>query len=230
VGERLGGPVERIVEGSLCEIADQAFDPLSILALFRPNEAVRTPQFGLPDSRYAHRDGMITKAEVRAVSVSQLALRRGDIVWDIGAGCGSVGLEAASLVDTGFVYAIESDDRQIQYLGQNLKTFPSPLRIVHGEAPDALNDLPDPDAVFIGGSGGRMEQILRQTLDRLRPGGRLVANFVVLDHLMSCQRQIEASDWQATVTQVAVNRLGSLGRFEALNPVFVLSAVRLIDT
>jgi precorrin-6B C5,15-methyltransferase / cobalt-precorrin-6B C5,C15-methyltransferase len=226
VGERLGGPAERIVERRLSEMVDQAFDPLSILALFRLDQVVRTPRLGLPDRLYQHRDGMLTKAEVRAVSVSQLALQRRDIVWDIGAGCGSVGLEAASFVDTGFIYAIESDDRQIEYLRQNLKSFPGPLRVIHGEAPGALTNLPDPDAVFIGGSGGQLEQIVRLTLDRLRPRGRLVANFVVLDHLMACQQQVAASGWQSWVMQVAVNRFSAFGRFQALNPVFVLTAVR----
>jgi precorrin-6Y C5,15-methyltransferase (decarboxylating) len=229
VGERLGGPAERVVEGRLGQILDQAFDPLSILALFREASAVRTPRSGLPDAMYQHSGGMITKAEVRAVSISQLALASGNIVWDIGAGCGSVGLEAASFVDNGFVYAIESDPEQVDHLRQNLARFPGPLRIVHSEAPEGLTQLPNPDAVFIGGSGGRLSDIVQLVADRLRPDGRLVANFVVLDHLHACQQLLETAGWQVTVTQVGVNRLASHDRFEALNPVFILSAVKAVD-
>jgi precorrin-6Y C5,15-methyltransferase (decarboxylating) len=226
VGERLGGPAERIVEGHLGQILDQTFDSLSILALFREANAVRTPRLGLPDSMYQHSGGMITKAEARAVSISQLALAPGSIVWDIGAGCGSVGLEAASFVGNGFVYAIESERQQVIHLRQNLLRFPGPLRIVHGEAPEALTQLPDPDAVFIGGSGGRLSDIVRLVVERLRPDGRLVANFVVLDHLHACQRLLDETGWPVTVTQVGVNRLASHDRFEALNPIFILSAAR----
>lgn len=225
VGERLGGPSERIVKCRLSELLERAFDPLSVLALFREDRAVRTPASGLPDTMYQHREGMITKAEVRAVCISQLALRRGDVVWDVGSGCGSVGIEAASFVDAGFVYAVESEARQIEHLRRNLKTFPGPVRIIHGEAPDVLSHLPDPDAAFIGGSGGRLDGIVRVVVDRLRPAGRLVATFVVLDHLLACQKHLEAAGWWTSVTQIAANRLGPMGRLEALNPVFVLSAV-----
>jgi precorrin-6B C5,15-methyltransferase / cobalt-precorrin-6B C5,C15-methyltransferase len=229
VGERLGGPAERIVEGRLSQILDQAFDPLSTLALIRETNAVRTPRTGLPEAMYQHSGGMITKAEVRAVSISQLALAPGDIVWDIGAGCGSVGLEAASFVENGFVYAIESDPKQADHLRQNLSRFPGPLRIVRGEAPEVLIDLPNPDAVFIGGAGGRLGDILRLVLDRLRPGGRLVANFVVLDHLQACQQMLAEAGWQVRLSQFGVNRLASHHRFEALNPVLILSAGPGVD-
>ena len=167
VGERLGGPAERIIDGTLASIVNQACDPLSVLALFRGQADVRVPRIGLAEHLYQHRDGMITKSEIRAVSLGQLAIQPGDIVWDIGAGCGSVGLEAASLVDSGFVYAIERDAQQVELIHHNLKTFPSPLRIISGEAPEVLADLPSPHAVFIGGSGGNLEKIVDVALKRL---------------------------------------------------------------
>ncbi len=227
VGERLGGPAERIIDGTLASIVDQTCDPLSVLALFRGQADIRVPRIGLAERLYHHRDGMITKSEIRAVSLGHLAIQPGDIVWDIGAGCGSVGLEAASLVDSGFVYAIERDAQQVELIHRNLKTFPSPLRIIFGEAPEALAELPSPDAVFAGGSGGNLEKIVDVALKRLRPGGRLVANFVILEHMLAFQRQVQLAGWSCDVSQVSVSRGDALGRLGALNPIFVLKAARI---
>ncbi|MFN0071116.1 MAG: precorrin-6y C5,15-methyltransferase (decarboxylating) subunit CbiE [Chloroflexota bacterium] len=231
VGERLGGPRERIVESTLSALTEQAFDPLNVLLVLRSPEArLLAPRFGLADHTYAHRTGMITKAEVRAVSLSQLAIEPGDTVWDIGAGCGSVSLEASSLVQHGFVYAVERDPPQLGYLRENLAMHTGPIQIVHGEAPNALAALPSPNAVFLGGSGGRLDETLQVVITRLAPGGRLVANFVVLDHLLTCERRLQAAGWQTQVTQVAVSRGGALGRLEALNPVFVLAAGHVLSS
>lgn len=227
VCERLGGPAERIVETRLHALDAEPFDPLNVVLVLRePEAALLTPRFGRPEAEYAHRAGMITKAEVRAVSLSHLAVSPGDVVWDIGAGCGSVSLEAASLVHHGFVYAVERDMQQLAYLRENLARHTGPVRIVAGEAPAALADLPRPNAVFLGGSGGRLHEVLQAIMARLEPGGRLVANFVVLAHLLASQAQLRADGWETNVTQVSVSREVTLGRLEALNPVLVLRAAR----
>lgn len=229
VGERLGGADERIFEGTLSDVLCRQFDPLSILVLVRDVPGIGMPRIGLSDHAYAHRDGMITKAELRAVSISKLGLRDGAIVWDIGAGCGSVGLEAASLVGSGTIYAVERDESQVELLRENLARFPSPLRIVAAEAPDGLAMLPDPWSIFIGGSGGHLEQIIDVAKRRLRPGGRFVANFALLEHLVECRRQLTEASWEIEITQLASSRgvstAGAL-RLEALNPIFVLAATR----
>jgi precorrin-6Y C5,15-methyltransferase (decarboxylating) len=228
VAERLGGPRERIVESTLTSIVTETFDPLNVFLILRSNDAtLLRPRLGLADGSYTHRGGMITKAEVRAVSLSQLAISPGDIVWDIGAGCGSVSLEAASFVQHGFVYAVERDAQQLGHLRENMRAMTGPVRIVEGEAPAALRVLPAPSAVFLGGSGDKLEAILDCVVDRLAPTGRLVANFVVLEHLLACQQYLQRLGWSTRVTQIAVSRGAALGRLEALNPVFVLAAGRI---
>jgi precorrin-6Y C5,15-methyltransferase (decarboxylating) len=182
----------------------------------------------LPEAVYAHRDGQITKAEVRAVSLSKLRLRPGAVLWDVGAGCGSVSLEAAALLVGGRVYAVERDPAQLGYLQANAAARPMPaLAIVAGEAPAALAGLPDPDAVFLGGSGGRLEAVLAHVAARLRPGGRLVANFATLEHLHLATSWLNAQGWAMDLVQLAVARaddLAGLTHLVALNPVFVLTA------
>ncbi|HZU05771.1 MAG TPA: precorrin-6y C5,15-methyltransferase (decarboxylating) subunit CbiE [Chloroflexota bacterium] len=231
VFEHLGGAAERHVCCRLTELPGQRFAPLNVLVLLREGAepAVRAG-FGLPESAYAHRDGQITKAEVRAVSLAKLRLRPGMVLWDIGAGCGSVSLEASALLAGGLVYAVERDAAQLALLQQNAAAQPAPgLAIVAGEAPEALAGLPDPDAVFIGGSGGRLLDVLALVTARLRPGGRLVANFATLEHLNTALSWLRGRGWACEVVQLAVARgraVGELTRLAALHPVFVLTAWR----
>ena len=129
---------------------------------------------GLPDDSFAqkrpHR-GLITKSEVRAVSLYKLGLRRDSIVWDVGAGSGSVGLEAAVIASDGVVYAVERDAECLDMLRLNVEQLgPDNVVVVAGEAPDALAALPAPDCVFVGGSGGRLTDILECAASRLKAG------------------------------------------------------------
>jgi precorrin-6Y C5,15-methyltransferase (decarboxylating) len=227
--EHLGGAAERHTACALSDVPLHRFAPLNVLVVLRqPSAQIIPVGFGLAESDYAHRDGQITKAEVRAVSLSKLRLRPGAILWDIGAGCGSVALEAATLAPGGQIYAIERDPRQVPYLRANASyRAGSSLAIVVGEAPEILADLPDPDAVFLGGSGSRLIAVLAAVAKRLRPGGRLVANFATLEHVVEARSWLRAGRWQDELVQVSVARgvdLAGLTRLEPLHPVFVLSA------
>jgi precorrin-6Y C5,15-methyltransferase (decarboxylating) len=229
VFEHLGGAADRQTACALSELPGRAFAPLNLLVVLRRGPAAATRGgFGLPEAEYAHRDGQITKAEVRAVSLSKLRLRPGGVLWDVGAGCGSVSLEAAALLVGGRVYAVERNRAQLALLQANAAAHPTPgLAIVYGEAPAALADLPDPDAVFLGGSGGRLEAVLGCVAERLRPGGRLVANFATLEHLGEALHRLRARGWGCEVVQLGVARgseLAGLTRLAALHPVFILSA------
>ncbi len=227
--ERLEHPDERITALRLDELEGREFDPLNVLVLRR--ERVWQPlSLGLPDDAYAHRAGMITKAEVRAVAISKLRVAAESVVWDIGAGCGSVALEVAGLILGGRVYAVERDPEQLALLEQNRQRHPRPnLEVVTGEAPAALRALPDPDAVFVGGSGGQLGTILRAVFRRLRPGGRLVLNAVLLETVSEAQRRCARAGWPTELCQVAVARgeptAGGV-RLAAANPVFILAAQR----
>src|SRR5206468_4866861 len=134
--------------------------------------------FGLMDGEFVQRQpekGLITKQEVRAVSLARLQLRVDSVVWDIGAGSGSVGLEAARLCAQGHVYAIEKNDADFAIAGQNHAAFGvSNYSLLHGKAPEGIDAWPDPDAVFVGGSGGELATLIATVLRRLRPHGTLV--------------------------------------------------------
>jgi precorrin-6Y C5,15-methyltransferase (decarboxylating) len=229
VFEHLDGPSERHVAGCLADVAAQTFDPLNIVVL-RHDGTPRLWPLGLPESAFEHRAGLITKAEVRAVTLSKLRLHERAVLWDVGAGCGSIAVEAAALLRQGRVYAVERDADQIQFLGINRLRFAAGnVCVVDGEAPEALADLPNPDAVFIGGSGGRLESILETAAERLQPGGRIVANLVGLQHVEAMDRWAHDQGWTAELTQLSVARSAAtagLTRLEALNPIFVVALER----
>lgn len=231
--ERLGGPDERIWSGALADVARWDGASLNVLVILRAADRVRGPRhrLSLPDAAYHHRDGQITKSEVRIVSLARLAPRPGDVVWDIGAGSGAVALEAADLcAPTGVVLAVERSPEQVDLFRRNVARHGvENVRLVPGEAPAALAELPAPDAVFIGGSGGALESILACALARLRPGGRIVANCALLESALTSVRVLEEHGLTADITQLAVSRGGRLSggtHLTALNPVLVVSGER----
>lgn len=229
VCEQLGSVRERVVRGQLSTIAGQEFAPLNVLVVLRDPASVRwgRPLVGLPDACYHHERGLITKAEVRAVTLGRLRPGEARVLWDIGAGSGSVAIECASHMRWGTVYAVERDTVQLEHLRTNVRAFQAGnVRILPGEAPEALASLPDPDAVFVGGSGGRLPQVLDAIGPRLRSGGRLVLNLATLEHLSTTLAWLRAAGWEADVSHITVSRsslIADLTRLEALNPVFVVT-------
>ncbi|GMA48765.1 hypothetical protein GCM10025857_01220 [Alicyclobacillus contaminans] len=160
VAERLGSPEETCAWYSLAEAADAVFDPLNVVILSRRADA-SAPSFhlGVDDAKFAQRKpdrGLITKREVRIVSLSELRLRAGDVLWDIGACTGSVGIEAILQQPEVEVYAVEKNAEDLENLRVNQITFRTDFVAVHAKAPAGLDQFPDPDAVFIGGSGGEL--------------------------------------------------------------------------
>jgi precorrin-6Y C5,15-methyltransferase (decarboxylating) len=186
---------------------------------------------GIPDEEFVPcREGrqVITKREVRAIALAQLALHEDSILWDIGSGTGSVAIEAAHLLRSGQVFAIEDDHRSLAALEQNCQRFGATnVTIVAQRAPAALTTLPDPDAVFIGGSGGELAAILDLTMAHLRPRGHIVLNLACLEHLSEAMHSLRREQWTTACTLVNIARsqnLLDLTRLAALNPVFVLTA------
>lgn len=240
VCERLGGPDERIVDTTLTALPDQAFDPLNVLLLLPPVARRTGPPWrggwvpGLPDDTFARRmprAGLITKREVRVLGLAALGLDGSvDVVWDVGAGSGSVAIEAALLLPAARVYAIERDPDSVPLIEENRTRFGAVnVTIVAGEAPGACAALPPPDAVFVGGSGGQLAAILALALARLRPGGRLVVNLATLEGLRVAQEALTTGGLRPEVTQVSVARgtaVGELTRLTALNPVFIVAGVK----
>ena len=189
---------------------------------------------GLPDDAFEQRrpnKGQITKREVRAVSLYSLGLRHDSVVWDIGAGTGSVSVEAALIASEGQIYAIERDTDSLPLLEANVVNLGSDnIHIVNGEAPAALKSLPNPDSVFVGGSGGNLSEILEYANSRLKPNGTIVVNLAVLERTSETYNLLRKLGLTAEITQVASSRGKEMPdgavRLEALNPVFVVSGRR----
>lgn len=225
VCEQLGGPRQRTVRATLADLATAAFDPLNVLVVWN-DHPVRPIPPGLPDEAFSTEAGQITKREVRLLSLAELALQPGEVLWDIGAGSGAVAIEAARACPLAQVYAVERRAEFIEHIHVNLHRFPAPnVRVIHGEAPAACADWPDPDAIFVGGSGGHLRELITLAQQRLRPGGRLVLNLVTAGHLAETLALLPP----ARTVQVQVNRgmpIQSDLRFAALNPVFIVVWVK----
>lgn len=185
---------------------------------------------GLADDAFEQRRpvrGQITKSEVRAVSLYALGLRSDSIVWDIGAGTGSVAVEAARIAQRGAVYAVDKDVDSAELLENNVDRYgDGRVSIVIGAAPDALQDLPSPDSVFIGGGGNSMPEIMSAVIARLRPGGRVVANFAAMERANDTYQALKLASMSPQLTMVAASRGRELPdetlRLEAMNPVFIV--------
>ncbi|MET0415180.1 MAG: precorrin-6y C5,15-methyltransferase (decarboxylating) subunit CbiE [Actinoplanes sp.] len=178
--EQLGGPAERIVTGVASSWAEPAGDPLAVLAVECGDGPAHAVVPGLPDDAYES-DGQLTKREVRAVTLALLAPVPGGLLWDVGAGSGSIGIEWLRSHPACRAIAVESHPARAATITANAAALGVPaLRVVTGTAPDALAGLPAPDTIFIGG-GVTRDGVLDACLAALRPGGRLVANAVTVE-------------------------------------------------
>ena len=180
--EALGGPSERIRNTSAAAFAFGLVEPLNTVAIeveAAPDARIVALTPGVPDDLFEH-DGQITKREIRAVTLSSLAPRRGELLWDLGAGAGSVAIEWMLADPVMRAIAVEARPDRAARIARNAVSFGVPgLRIIEGMAPDALDRLPVPDAIFIGG-GASDAGVLDAATRALRPGGRLAVNAVTL--------------------------------------------------
>jgi precorrin-6B C5,15-methyltransferase / cobalt-precorrin-6B C5,C15-methyltransferase len=234
VCERLSGPEERVRQFSLRDLSEaQDIDPLNVLLLRRTDQAWRAPPFipYLAERDFAKRMpklGLITKREVRLLSLATLHIRPDSVVWDIGAGSGSVSVEAAMLAPRGKVFAIEVDPEGVAICCQNAREHGvDNVRVVLGRAPEALLGLDAPDAVFVGGSKGSMAAIVDAALTALKPGGRLVINAITLENVAEGYAALKAHGAEPEVTLLQIARGSALShyqRYEALNPIHILAA------
>ncbi len=218
VVSRLGEEGEAVARTALKGLAAGTFDPMSVVLLQAPEGAAAdraSLAWGRHESEFAHRDGMITKAEVRAVALGKLSLPPVGVLWDVGAGSGSVGIEAARLAPGLRVYAVERVPADADRIAENAATFGVHIDVVVGDAPGALAGLPDPDRVFVGGGG---LDVLDACLARLRPGGTVVSNYALVD------RAVAAWERLGNMVQIQVARAAGIAdgvRLAAENPVFI---------
>jgi precorrin-6Y C5,15-methyltransferase (decarboxylating) len=233
VCENLAGPDERVRAFQLEELAGcHDVVPLNVLLLVRDVPGWRPP----PAIPFLHEDafakrmpkkGLITKREVRLLALAALAIRPDSVVWDVGAGSGSVAIEAALLAPEGRVYAVEVDPQGVEICRDNLRAHAiDNVRVIGGRAPDALVDLEAPDAVFVGGSKGDLTEIVAVALDRLRAGGRLVVNAITLENVSEAYRAFRDRALVPEVILLNVARgepLAGYLRYEALNPIHIFA-------
>lgn len=216
------------------EAASMDFPQPNVVLVERMPEAARLanlPAFGLEDREYIQRSpekGLITKQEARALSLAKLRVASDAIVWDIGAGSGSVGLECARLTPLGHVWAIEKNEGDAANARANAEHFRiGNYTLCEGKAPAQLDTWPDPDAVFIGGSGGELAELITLTLARLKPAGRLVMNFVTLENLAMATATLKANGVAWDVVQLQASRsqpILDMHRMAAQNPVWIVTA------
>jgi precorrin-6Y C5,15-methyltransferase (decarboxylating) len=239
VCENLGGEDERITETRLEDMVNMEFSPLNVVILIKNDVEdrefsktfPRTWTIGIPDEEFFQRipqKGLITKAEVRVISISKMKINSRDVIWDIGAGSGSVSIEAALIAKSGTVYAIEKNPEDIDNIKKNINKFGvKNVRVIHGVAPDCLDEIKDhPDSVFIGGSSGNMKEIIVRCAKRLKPHGKIVINAVTIENLYEATAGLKECNFNYDITLLSVARskdIIGLTRLEALNPIFVIS-------
>ena len=233
IAENLGGSQQKVWRGTLVTVSEQEVGRLNVFVLLPHNEPsqrrhVQNLPYFLPEDAFVHRASLITKQEIRTLSLAALQPARA-VMWDIGAGSGSVGIEAALMGAQ--VWAVEKNEKDCAIIRQNIARFDveASYHLTHGRAPAVFADWPTPDAIFIGGSGGALEEILQHAWQRLAANGRLVINFVVIENLALTMATLRKLGVTPEIRQISVSRskpILHLTRFEALHPVWIVSAIK----
>ncbi len=234
VCERLGYPDEKVTQGAPAEMAGKTFSEPSVVVLMKDEGRIKKEEsgkqrtdhrFGLREDEILHERGLITKDEVRAVTLHKLRLPRTGVLWDIGAGSGSVSIEAARLCPGLRVIAIEKDQERINTIRENVRQFGlRNVDIILGTAPESLDDLAAPVRVFIGGSGGKIAEIIKIVNGRM-VSGIIVINAVTLKTLNEALPALENNGFAVEVSEVLVSRskiTAGKRQMTALNPITVV--------
>ena len=227
VGEKLSYPTQRIEQGTAGQLVDAEFDSLAVM-LVQAAPTLPHRVHGIADEEFQRAQVPMTKQEVRSVVLSKLAVRPDDVCWDVGAGTGSVSVEMA--LHARQVWAVEKNPEAVELARRNRQKFCAwNLRVLQGEAPRALKELPAPDAVFVGGSSGNLDDIVSTALEA-NPHARICVTSIALETLQAAMVCFEAHGIQADVCQVSVSRskkVANLNMLMAQNPIFVISGCAL---
>ncbi|ABW28655.1 bifunctional cobalt-precorrin-7 (C(5))-methyltransferase/cobalt-precorrin-6B (C(15))-methyltransferase [Acaryochloris marina] len=240
VCENLEGSDERVQKFEPKTLLNQQFSALNVVVLLRydlekreKSDLASLPVLGLPDQAFysfADRPGLMTKREIRILALAELQLQDHQIIWDIGSGTGSVAIETARIVPSSQVYAVEKTALGTQLIHQNCQHFQvNNVHIVLGEAPTALNNLPDPHRIFIGGSGGHLQEILNYCQMRLDLSGVIVVSLATLENFYIATQWFDKPNWVVEHLQIQLSRsvpVASMTRLTPLNPVMLIRASR----
>ena len=226
VGEALSYPQERIVMGSALQLQNMEFDPLTVVLMEREKKEFVVTH-GISDDDFLRDRVPMTKEEIRSISLSKLRLQKDSVIYDIGAGTGSVAVEMALQACDGMVYAIEKKKEAVNLILENKRKFAADnLEVIEGLAPEALESLPAPTHAFIGGSSGNMKEILKALLEK-NSKIRIVVNAIAVETVaetMQCLKELPFCEEE--IVQVSVGRSKKIASYHmmmGLNPVFVFS-------
>ena len=225
LGENLGRAGESVRAMTARELTRAAVGSLAVLRIENPDADDRV-RFGIPDGEFIRGDVPMTKAELRAVTMSKLRPRSGDTCWDVGCGTGSVTVELALAAWRGRVYAVDRSEEAVGLTERNCDAFHlGNVTVLRGAAPAALHDLPAPDTVFVGGSGRSMEAIFDAALEK-NPRARVAVNAIALESVQAALRAFESHGLTAEVVQVGVSAaktVSGLHMLMAQNPIFIIT-------
>jgi len=231
--EALGSKSEKVNWYTLAEAAKKEFADLNMVVLKRSPNATEDQKrlfLGAPDSWYAHHKGLITKSEIRAITLSKLRLAADHILWDLGAGSGSVSIEASLIIKKGKIFAVEKNSERVEHIKSNKKRFSiGNLKAVQAEVPQGLAKLPHPDRIFIGGGGKQLKSIISAAAQYLKPKGLMVINTVLIPNVEVARETLEKLEFSTEIIQVQINRSRQMpwaARMEAMNPVWIISGMR----
>ncbi|VEP17265.1 Precorrin-6y C5,15-methyltransferase (Decarboxylating), CbiE subunit,precorrin-6Y C5,15-methyltransferase (Decarboxylating), CbiT subunit [Hyella patelloides LEGE 07179] len=223
---------------ALAKLPQDRFAALNVLVLIRENltqnnlNLANLPLFGISDSAFlsfSDRPNLITKKEVRSVILAELALQSQQTVWDLGAGTGSVSIEIARLCPTAKIYAIEKTAMGISLIKQNCQRFAvKNIQPISAKAPESLAELPTPDRIFIGGSGGNLISILNTCQSKIAPQGIIVITLATIEHFAEVLQWAKQNNWHYHLLQVQISRsipIANLTRFSPLNPITIIKLV-----
>jgi precorrin-6B C5,15-methyltransferase / cobalt-precorrin-6B C5,C15-methyltransferase len=233
VFERMGCTDERVSWHTPESIDNEDFGAPNMVVLKRAANG-HPPSLplhlGMPESAFDHEKGLITKAEIRAVSLSRLRLMPHQILWDLGAGSGAVAIEASLLMPGGQIWAVEKNPDRVAQILANRDRFDVPhMEVVQAVLPQGLSRLPDPDRVFIGGGGRHLTETIVRVCRRLTAKGVVVVNTVLMDSLHNTVRCLRDHGLTTDVVQIQVSRsqpLGGSDHMRAMNPVWIIQGYR----
>ncbi|MGD8658927.1 MAG: precorrin-6y C5,15-methyltransferase (decarboxylating) subunit CbiE [Desulfobacterales bacterium] len=231
--ESLGTTEERFNWYRLDRAAEMEFAEPNLVVLKRSSKdpiRIKALHLGMPESYYHHQQGLITKSEIRAITLSKLRLLKDHVLWDLGAGSGSISIEASLLVPLGKVIAIEKKPERVQQIEINKSRFGTQnLEIVQAVLPEGLEGLSRPDRIFIGGGGRDLEDIINAAAAYLKSNGLIVVNTVLMQNLQTAVEALKTLDFKTSEIQVQVSRSREMpwgDRFEAQNPVWIITGMR----
>ncbi len=229
VAENIGCEEEKLTRGSLAEIASLDFSPLNVMILWRDKSFVPESPLGLMENNISHSRGLITKDEVRAATLHALQLPKAGVFWDVGAGSGSVSIEAARLCPGLQVFAIEKKPEEVSNIKDNIRRFHTyNVRVIEGQASAALESLPDPDRVFVGGSGGNLSDIIRCAAEKMADHGRIVVNGVIEKTVQTAPVILTENGFQVSVSKIRVTRCSwpETGESIEFNPITIMTGTK----